>query len=487
MPCEQDLPGLFVAVKNISPGYVMKKHFTIQKSPAGFAALALIGPSLVWASEYIGSGEVIIATRAGALLGTGILWAVVIGIFLKYIIGMAGARYTVTTGEGMIDLFDRLPGKGHWAVWLIMIIQFAAAAFSIGSVASAGGVFLAHITHLPRFICGWLITIAAFIISWKGEFRWLKLTMSLLVFTVIIGVIYVSVNVFPEAKEFISGLVPSNPVMPQWALDQQVDANPWREVLPLLGWGAGGFASQVWYSYWVIGAGFGMAEKDGYGKPADKEVLAGLDLEEARKLRGWNRFVTIDATIAMVIGVVATGGFLIAGAGILGARQVVPEGERVALQLSEIFSTQWGSVGAFLFVLGGTAALLSSQIGQLAGWPRLLSDAFRICMPRQAAKYTWKKQFRAILLFLSLLSMIIIYTLGYKPVVLVKFAAVFEGLLLTPFQAIVIFCGLYVIMPKFFKKEVQKLVRPHWTIGAGLILAFLFFSYFCIVQLPRVL
>jgi len=465
----------------------VKGRINIGKSPAGFAAIVMIGPSLVWASEYIGSGEVIIATRAGALLGTGILWAVVIGIFLKFWIGMSGARYTVTTGEGMIDLFDRLPGPAHWAVWLIMIIQLAAAAISIGSVASAGGIFLAHITHLPRYICGWLITLFAFGISWKGQFKWLKITMSVLVLTVIIGVIYVAVNVFPAAGDFFAGLIPSRPVMPEWATDQGLDVNPWREILPLLGWGAGGFASQVWYSYWVIGAGYGMTEKDGYGRKADVEELKSTGPEEARKLRGWNRFVTLDATVAMLIGVLATGGFLIAGAGILGASHVVPEGESVALQLSEIFAANWGKSGAFLFVLGGSAALLSTQIGQLAGWPRLLSDTFRLCLPRQAAKIPWKRQFRFILVLLSTASMVIIYTLGYKPVALVKMAAVFEGLLLTPFQAIVLLFGLYVIMPRFFSREVRSLIRPHWSIGAGLVVAFLFFMYFCVVQLPAIL
>lgn len=459
----------------------------MKKAPAGFAILALIGPSLVWVSEYIGSGEVIIATRAGALLGTGILWSVVIGIFLKFWIGMAGARYTVTTGEGMLDLFDRLPGPGHWAVWLILVIQTVAGAISIGSVASAGGVFLAHVTHLPRFLCGWLITLGAFAISWKGEFIWLKVTMSVLVLTVIVGVIYVAANVFPDARDFFSGLVPSPPEVPRWALEQGTDVNPWREILPLLGWGAGGFASQVWYTYWVIGAGYGMTKKDRYGVPADLQALNGVDREQAGNIKQWNRVVTLDASVAMVIGILATGGFLIAGAGILGRQQIVPSGEAVALQLSEIFAANWGRTGAFLFVLGGTAALFSTQIGQLAGWPRMLSDAFRLCLPRTAKRYPWKTQFRFILLLLTTASMIIIYTLGYKPVVLVKFSAIFEGLLLTPFQAAVVFFGLYFVMPRFFRAEVRKLVTPHWSIGAGLVLAFLFFLYFCVVQLPTIL
>lgn len=400
---------------------------------------------------------------------------------------MSGARYTVSTGEGMIDLFGRLPGPKNWAVWLVMIIQFAAAAISIGSIASAGGIFLSDITHLPRYICGWMITLIAFAISWKGEFIWLKVSMSVLVLTVIIGVLYVAANVLPESSEFFRGLVPSKPLVPMWAQRQGIDINPWKEVLPLLGWGAGGFASQVWYSYWVIGAGYGMTEKNTYGKAADLSKLSKLNIEDARELKKWNRVVTIDATLAMAIGIIATGGFLIAGAGILGKSEIIPQGEEVALQLSAVFAAKWGETGAFLFVLGGSAALLSTQIGQLAGWPRLLADAFRICLPGPASRYSWIQQFRFLLIILSALSMVIIYTLGYKPVILVKFAAIFEGLLLTPLQAAVVFAGLYFIMPRMYSAEVRKLLTPHWTIAAGLVAAFLFFMYFCIVQLPGVI
>ena len=60
----------------------------IKKAPVGLAVLAMLGPSLVWCAEYIGSGEVILATRTGAILGTGVLWAIVLGIFLKFWIGM---------------------------------------------------------------------------------------------------------------------------------------------------------------------------------------------------------------------------------------------------------------------------------------------------------------------------------------------------------------------------------------------------------------
>ncbi|MHC4432355.1 MAG: hypothetical protein ACYTBS_10990, partial [Planctomycetota bacterium] len=50
----------------------------VKKAPVGLAVFALVGPSFVWAAEYIGSGEIVIATRTGAILGLTVLWAVVL-------------------------------------------------------------------------------------------------------------------------------------------------------------------------------------------------------------------------------------------------------------------------------------------------------------------------------------------------------------------------------------------------------------------------
>ena len=61
----------------------MKSLPSIKTPATGLAIIAVLGPSIVWVSEYIGTGEVILATRNGAIFGTGILWVVISGIFLK--------------------------------------------------------------------------------------------------------------------------------------------------------------------------------------------------------------------------------------------------------------------------------------------------------------------------------------------------------------------------------------------------------------------
>ncbi len=461
--------------------------FQIREPPRGLGILVLVGPAFVWCAEYIGSGEVILSTRNGAVFGTSVAWAIVIGIFLKYWIGMSGARYTVCTGEGMMDMFARVPGPRNWVVWIVLLAQFLAGIVSIGSVASAAGTFINALIPISPYFGGWFVTILALIVVWSGIFEHLKIVMTICVSLIVIGVVYVAFTVFPGFTVFLKGFIPQLPKVPDWAVATgAITANPWREVLPLMGWAAGGFASQVWYTYWVLGAGYGAAAGRSQGQPADLGALGRLDRKAAEKIRGWCRVVYTDATIAMLIGIFVTISFLLAGAGVLGARKLAPEGAEVALSLSTIFSSRWGEIGGVLFLISGAAALVSTQVGQLAGWPRLLADACRICIPG-FGRIPWKVQFRMFLLFFFLSNMTIVYTLGLKPVFLVKLAAMLDGLLLTPLQAVWVAIGLYVIMPKLLSVEARQVLKPHWIFGAGLLVAFLVFGYFCVFQIPYAL
>jgi len=457
----------------------------VRKPPIGWAAFALVGPAFIWSAEYIGSGEVILATRTGALLGTGVLWAVVFGIFLKYWIGMSGARYTVCTGEGMIDMFGRMPGPKNWAVWIVLVAQFASGTLAIGSIAAAAGVFVNSLAPISPYFGGWFVTILCFSIVWSGRFQILKTVMSFLILITVLGVMYVAYRVWPGFGEILQGLGFRVPQVADWAVSQYgINTNPWREILPLIGWGAGGFASQVWYTYWVLGAGYGAAAGRNYGEPADEAALKTMSRAVAEKIKGWCRVVYLDASTALIIGVVVTMAFLIAGAGVLGPSHLLPQGAEVAVTLSNLLSSQWGAVGGFFFLLAGAAALIATQIGQLAGWPRLLADSFRICIPPFAKRFPWKVQFRMFLVFFFFSNMVIVYGLSQRPVFLVKIAAVLDGLLLTPLQALLTGVGLFVVMPKLLSSEAAAILRPHWVFAVGLGVAFIVFGYFVVFQIP---
>jgi len=463
-----------------------------RKVPSGrWGLLLVLGPSLVWCGEYIGSGEVIIATRTGAVLGPAVLWAIVLGIFLKYWIGLCGARYAVATGEGMIDCFSRAPGPKNWLVWVVLLGQIPSAVCAVGGLAVAAATFLGALFPLgdyTRMIWVVVVTLFAFTVAWTGRFKILKHVMALLVTVIVVGVLYVALHSLPAVRDVLVGLFGFQvPEVPAWA--REMDATigtAWSEILPLIGWSAGGFASQVWYTYWVLGAGYGMARERPLGVPADEARLAALTTEEAQSVKSWTRVVAWDATVALVIGVVVTVAFLLAGSGILRPQKLVPQGADVALELSRLFSERWSDVGGKLFIAAGAAAMISTQLGQLAGWPRLLADCCRNVFRRFAAVDP-KKQFRIFLCLFLLTNLGVCYVAGTKPVALVKVGAIFDGLLLVPLQALAVVYGLFVVQKKLLSPAAWALLRPRWYHAAGLVVAFLVFGYFCVFQVPQVL
>ncbi len=463
----------------------MESSGIIPKAPKGLMALALVGPGLVWSVEFIGNGEVILATRAGAILGYAVLWAPIVGIILKACIGMAGARYTVCTGEGMMDMFSRMPGKRNWAVWIVIVSMFFVGSMAAGSAVTVASIFAHSLIPLSPFLWGWIISFFVVAVVWSGTFDIIKYVMSTFIFIIIFGVMYVTVKGFPGFAEISKGIFGlSVPVIPQWAVGlEDVSLYPWREVIPLVGWAAGGFASQVWYTYWIIGAGYGMTLGRGYGKSCDGDTLKSMTQKTAERIKGWCRVVYLDASIATIIGLVVTSCFLIAGAVVLRPEHIAPAGTALALELSHIFGKTWGKTGAVLFLIVGWAALTNTTIGHFAGWPRLFADGLRICIPAFNKKFQWSTQFKIILTIFFFTNIVVVFTLGINPVLLVKLSAVLEGLLFTPLQALLVLIGLFWVLPKLLSREAWKVLKPHWFFIIGLIIAAVVFSIFCWFQL----
>ncbi len=463
--------------------YLMAEQ--IRQPPRGLATLALVGPSLIWCAEYIGSGEVILSTRTGALFGTAALWAVVAAIVLKCSIGMMGARWTAVTGEGMVDLFDRIPGPRHWLVWVVLLLQLPAAVVSIGALARVAGAFFDSLVPLPHGPLVWGLAASLFAVgvAWTGRFDLLKGVMSALVMVIVVGTMYVALRTIPPLAEVVKGFVGLVPLeVPPWVPAESRVTSPWHEVLPLMGWAAGGFASQVWYTYWCLGAGYGLAAEGTWGKPADTQRLAAIDAGEARRIRGWCRVVHLDASFAACIGVVVTTGFMLAGAGVLGPRHLLPEGNQVALTLSRIFSENWGQVGAVLFLLAGAAAMVSTLIGQLAGWPRLLADCARIVCP-PFGRLPWKSQFRGFLTFFVVTNAAAL--LVFDPVKLVQLGGQLDGILLTPVQSLAILVAFLFVLPRLVPRESCRLLRPGPVAIVLLATATLVFGILCVLILPE--
>jgi hypothetical protein len=98
----------------------------------------MMGPGLLLAATGVGAGDLATASFVGGLLGTAVLWAVVFGAFLKFVVTEGLARWqlaTVRHDRGAVT-------NGRGVIWLFMPYLLLWSFFVGSALMSATGVTL---------------------------------------------------------------------------------------------------------------------------------------------------------------------------------------------------------------------------------------------------------------------------------------------------------------------------------------------------------
>src|ERR671914_2078416 len=106
-------------------------------------ALAYFGPGAIVASLTIGSGEVVFASRAGAVFGYAVLWALVAALVAKGALVYASNHYITVTGEHPMSRFAKIfPGPRGWFPILIGVLALASFPTFASGLSIALGTYL---------------------------------------------------------------------------------------------------------------------------------------------------------------------------------------------------------------------------------------------------------------------------------------------------------------------------------------------------------
>ncbi len=93
--------------------------------------LAAVGPGILFAGAAIGVSHLVQSTRAGATYGFELLWAVLLVLLCKYPFFEYAHRYTVATGESLLQGYAHL---GRWALGLFMLVVVASSFITTAAV-----------------------------------------------------------------------------------------------------------------------------------------------------------------------------------------------------------------------------------------------------------------------------------------------------------------------------------------------------------------
>jgi Mn2+/Fe2+ NRAMP family transporter len=111
--------------------------------------LRSLGPGILFASTSIGVSHLVQSTRAGAIYGFGLLWAIILANLLKYPFFEYGSRYANVKGESIIDGYNNL---GRWALWLYFLITISTMFFVTAAVGAVTAGFLDNLFGLSAMI-----------------------------------------------------------------------------------------------------------------------------------------------------------------------------------------------------------------------------------------------------------------------------------------------------------------------------------------------
>ncbi|MEQ9449775.1 MAG: Nramp family divalent metal transporter, partial [Rhodospirillaceae bacterium] len=179
--------------------------------------LVVIGPGLLLAATGVGAGDLATASFAGSLLGTGILWAVIVGAFLKFVVTEGLARWQLATGQTLLEGVVYRVGKT--AGWLFLPYLMFWSFFVASALMSACGVTLHAIFPVfdattGKIVFGILASGVGLTLVLTGGYQLFEKVMQVCIVVMFATVIIAAAMVWPGTMAVLEGLfIPRIPDM----------------------------------------------------------------------------------------------------------------------------------------------------------------------------------------------------------------------------------------------------------------------------------
>ncbi len=345
--------------------------------------LALLLPGILVAATGVGAGDLATASFAGSQLGLAILWAVMVGGILKFVLTEGLVRWQLATNtsflEGVATQFGRLAG------WLFLPYFLLWTFFVASALMSACGVTLHAMLPLfdnvvhDKIFYGILCSLLSLSLVLIGGYRLFEKVMAVCIGVMFVTVMITALLLWPGMHIVLSGLfIPSIP-------DAQGAGVTWT--VALIG-GVGGTLTILCYGYWI------------------KEV--GRTNADAIKTCRIDLAVGYCMTVLFGIGMVIIGSTI----------EVDGRGAGLLVTLADSLAQPLGNTGRWLFLIGAFSAIFSSMLGVWQAVPYLFADIWRLFLKPStslSATNTKTTPYRSYLLCIAFVPMLGLW-LSFKEV-----------------------------------------------------------------------
>ena len=345
-----------------------------ERAPRRPSLVGMVGPGLLLAATGVGAGDLATGSFVGSSLGTAVLWAVVVGALMKFVVTEGLARWQIATGETLLEGVTARVGR--WTLWLFLPYLLLWSFFVGSALMSATGATL-H-AMLPAFseaktgkiIFGAAASLVGLGLVWVGGYRLFDYVMRVCIGVMFVTVVLMAVLLWPGTGAVLEGLfVPRIP---------EAGGQGVTWTLALIG-GIGGTLTVLCYGYWL--------REEGRDSPQDLS-LCRVDLTTGYVM-------TAIFGIAMVI---------------IGSNVTIEgSGAQLLITLSDRLAIAMGPMGKWLFLIGTFGAVFSSLLGVWQCVPYLFADSWALLNGRQSDNVkidTESRPYRVFLLAIATVPML---------------------------------------------------------------------------------
>lgn len=378
------------------------------------------GPGLIMAAAAIGVSHLVQSTRAGADYGFTLIWAVVIASLMKYPFLEYGPRYATATGESLIAGYKKL---GNWALW-IYIIFTVGTMFAIQAAVTIVTASLAvELTGIDLPLLVWSIIILAICIGvlYRGQYSALDS---------LVKVVMVVLTLSTVAAFLVTLFDGSPPALTE--APSVWDVAGITFLIALMGWMPIPIDAAAWHSLWSLERNNQTSHKSSM-----KESLLDFNI-------GY-----IGASILALI-FLGLGAMVMFGSGV----SFSSAGAAFARQFIDLYTLTLGDWAHWIIIIPAFTTMFSTTLTVTDSYPRVTREIISV-MKGRGAFASGLFSYKGLLLFISTISMLVMYLTGSRFTYIIDLATSLS-FLTAPALA---FINYRVIMSKFFPEESRP---PQW-------------------------
>ena len=377
--------------------------------------LMWLGPGVIIASVTIGSGELVLASRSGAIFGYGMLWCFLYAGVFKAIQVYTAARHITLTGEHPLVGWARprwlpvLPLLIAVPAVLLMPLAFSAIPEILGGfIGQLSGWQFASPSlwwedeEFQINVWTTLVMAVCLALAMASSYKLLERVSALVLGAIIVCVTIAVVRLGPNLIELLGGLlVPRVDPFPQWLLsdvdyaDEFRGRSPWLEVSLYLSAVGGGAFDYIGYIGMLREKRWGLAGRRAATREELAEAVDGSSPtaeDTLQAARHWTRAPLIDATLSFFFVILVTLLFAVLGNLVLHSQQIAPA-QNDLLTHQEQFLVLLHAEMKWLYRAGVMLAFLGTLYGAYEVYQHTFAESAQAILP-QLNTPSWTYQLR---------------------------------------------------------------------------------------------